>query len=252
MKLAKSRVLLALVTTAPFAGGCLLIGDNEDCEAVDPYHTAREAAPLTVPAGMTAPDQRADRRVPEVGAAAGTEIGRCLSRPPVVLSNESQLALKEAGLRAQKGGEQQAIKAWPELADDKWVSIDALEGADLQRPLQPGLPAWRIADLLQDWAAAWSKQESDAYFAFYAGSFAADDGKSWAQWRNERLGRVVGEANVDVSVYGAEAQVVGTDSVAVRFTERYRASSGTAVTRKEMLLIREGDVWSIRRERSIS
>lgn len=248
---ADHKLFAALAILIPMASGCQLIRDNVDCEATEPYHFAQEVAPLSAPEGLTLPTQRADRRVPESGASAGKMVGKCLARPPVVLSNESQLALKEAGLKARKAGENVAVRPWPVLADDRWTSIDALEGADLGVPLQPGLPAWRIHDLLQAWARAWSEQESDAYFAFYAGSFLAEDGMSWADWRNERLGKIIGEANVDVSVYGAQAQVVGTDSVAVRFTERYLADSGTTVTRKEMLLIREGDVWSIRRERQI-
>lgn len=245
------KLVAALVILIPMTSGCLLVRDNVDCEATEPYHFAQEVAPLSAPEGLALPSQRPERRVPDTGAAAGKVVGKCLSRPPSVLSNESQIALKDAGLKARKAGDNQAVRPWPALADDRWTSIDALDGADLKAPLQPGLPAWRIHDLLQAWASAWSEQESDAYFAFYAGSFLADDGMSWADWRNERLGKIIGEANVDVSVYGAEAQVVGTDSVAVRFTERYRADSGTTVTRKEMLLIREGDVWSIRRERQI-
>jgi len=237
--------------TVPALAGCQLIRDDIDCAATEPYHFAQEVGPLNAPEGTSLPNQRADRRVPAVSDAASKSIGKCLERPPVVLSNESQLALKEAGLKAKASGDSQAVQPWPALTEDRWASIDPLDGANLQTPLQPGLPAWRIHDLLQDWATAWSEQESDAYFAFYAGSFSAEDGMSWASWRNQRLGRIIGEANVDVSVYGAAAQVVGQDRVAVRFTERYRADSGTAVTRKEMLLIREGDVWSIKRERAL-
>lgn len=251
MKQANSKLVAALTIMLPILAGCQLIGDKNDCEGTEPYHFAQEAAPLKAPDGLTLPDQRADRRIPAVGAAAGKAVGKCLERPPVVLSNESQIALKEAGVRAGKAGETAVVRPWPELAEDRWTNIDVLAGADLQAPLQPGLPAWRIHDLLQAWGGAWSEQESDAYFAFYAGSFLPGDGLTWAEWRNQRLARVIGEANVDVSVYGTEAQVVGTDSVAVRFTERYRADSGTVVTRKQMMLIREGDVWSIKREREI-
>ncbi|NNF52728.1 MAG: hypothetical protein HKN59_09850 [Gammaproteobacteria bacterium] len=243
------KFIAMLAINIPVLAGCALIRDDIDCEATEAYHFAREVGPLNAPEGVSLPSQRADRRVPAVGEGAGKSIGKCLERPPTVLSNESQVALREAGLNANKSGDSQVVRAWPEMAEDRWTSIDALAGADLQKPLQPGLPAWRIHDLLQDWARAWSEQESDAYFAFYAGSFLAEDGMSWASWRNERLGRIIGAANVDVSVYGAEVQVVGPDNIAVRFTERYRADSGTAVTRKQMLLIREGDVWSIKRER---
>lgn len=241
--------MAALVITIPLTAGCQLLGENIDCAETEPYHFAQEVGPLKAPEGLDVPNQRADRRVPEVGAAEGKAIGKCLERPPTVLSNESQIALREAGLRAKKSGDNEAIRPWPELGDASWTSIDALAGADLQAPLQPGLPAWRIHDLLNDWAGAWSDQASDAYFAFYAGSFLAEDGQSWSEWRNDRLARIIGEANVDVSVYGSEAQVVGTDTIAVRFTERYMADSGTSVTRKQMLLVREGDVWSIKRER---
>lgn len=235
----------------PIITGCQLIRDEIDCAESDPYHFARELAPLKAPEGMTVPTQRADRRVPDIQTNAGAAIGRCLEKPPQVLSNETALALAESKKGKSKDAQKTiAHRPWPQIPETGWVSIDPLEGADLQAPLRPGMPAWQIHDVLQAWATAWSEQERDPYFAFYAGSFVPEQGKSWVEWRNMRLEKLVGEPNVDVSIYGAEAQVLGPESVAVRFTERYRSDVSTAVQRKQMLLVREGDVWSIKRERS--
>lgn len=240
--------LAALVL--PLLGGCQLLNSELDCAEPEPYHYAREAAPLSVADNQVTPPQRADRRIPEIKPPANAEIGRCLKLPPNVLSNESKLALADSGVKTgrEKSGSNQVLP-WPELTSGRWINIDPLAGANLEVQLQPGLPAWRIHDLLQNWADAWSRQEVDPYFAFYAGTFLPENGQNWSQWRNDRLAQVVGVEGVDVSVYGTEAQVLGADRVAVRFTERYRAAENASVTRKEMILVREGDVWSIKRER---
>lgn len=252
LKLRTKNIIFAGLSGLPLLSGCGLVSSSIDCNEQQPYFIAQEVGPLQVPEGMSAPQQRLDKRIPEIRPEAGTAIGRCLEKPPLVLSNETVLALGENRKAANARGATASIRPWPELAEDGWSSIDPLEGADLRSQLQPGLPAWRIHDLLNGWAQAWSDQESDPYFAYYAGSFMPEEGQSWSEWRNRRLARVVGEANVDVSIYGASAQVVGTDTVAVRFTERYQSDSGASVSRKEMILVREGDVWSIKREREIS
>lgn len=250
MKLSISVQRISVALTVPLLGACSLVNSKVDCAEQEPYHAAREVGPLMVAEGQTAPRQRLDRRIPDIRRSGQEEIGRCLELPPNVLSNESRLAIADAGAPAQDARTgSNRIEPWPELASGSWVSIDPLGGADLRAQLQPGLPAWRIHDLLQGWAGAWSRQEVDPYFAFYAGSFLPEDGQSWSQWRNDRMALVVGQSEVDVSVYGAEAQIVGTDAVAVRFTERYLADGSASVSRKEMVLVREGDVWSINRER---
>ncbi len=252
MNLRNRNFICAGLLGLPLLGGCGLVSSAIDCDEQQPYYLAREVAPLQVPEGMSAPQQRPDRRIPEIRSEAGTVMGRCLEKPPQVLSNETVMAMGKNRKTTRAGSATGSIRPWPELAEDGWRSIDPLEGADLRAQLQPGLPAWRIHDLLNGWAQAWSDQEGDPYFAYYAGSFIPEDGQSWSEWRNQRLARVVGEANVDVSIYGTSAQVAGTDTLAVRFTERYQSDSGTRVNRKEMILIREGDVWSIKREREIS
>lgn len=252
MKIFRPPTIVCFVACAPLLGACSLLNREVDCSEREPYHVAREVGPLMVPEGQTAPRQRPDRRIPDIKSTDEAEFGRCLELPPSVLSNESRLAIAEAGVPVERqAAGRSRVEPWPQLATSGWVSIDPLDGADLRKPLQPGLPAWRIHDLLQDWAAAWTRQEVDPYFAFYAGSFVPENGQNWSQWRNDRLALVVGQPEVDVSVYGAEALVVGTDALAVRFTERYRAASTASVARKEMILVREGDVWSIKRERQV-
>lgn len=251
MKQSAFSIFAILAVAVPLLNGCSLVRNNVDCAATEPYHFAREVGPVKVPDGMVAPAQRADRRIPDINPTASKSIGKCLEKPPVVLSNESMLALKAEGVKEPKGGQVAAVRPWPVLSADKWTNIDALSGADLRTTLQPGLPAWRVHDLLQAWAAAWSDNEKDAYFAFYAGSFIPENGLTWDAWRNQRMQKMLGENDSSLSVYGAEAQIVGTDNVAVRFNERYSSVAGTSVARKEMLLVREADVWSIKREREI-
>lgn len=222
-----------------------------DCESPQPYQSARQLGGLTAPEGLVVPEQRADRRIPEVSAGSQA-IGRCLERPPQVLSNETVLALAERGVAARTAATSEAADRWPAAEPSAWVSIDPLEGADLTQPIGSRVPAWQIHDTLQAWASAWSRQETDPYFAFYAGSFRPEGGQTWSEWRNRRTSEVAGVGEVDVSVYGAQAQAVGPEKALLRFTERYRSGAGARVSRKEMLMIREADVWSIQRERELS
>ncbi len=240
---------LLLVAILPFAAGCQLVRGDVDCLAPKAYQSAREAGPLRAPEGLNVPAQRPDRRIPDINPSAGSDAGRCLDQPPQVLSNETVLALADPKARKKRPEAARPALPWPEVPATGWISIDPLEGADLSSPLRTGLPAWQVHDTLQAWADAWSRQETEPYFAFYAGNFVPDGGVSWPEWKAQRRGKVVGESGVDVSVYGGQAQALGPERVIVRFTERYRSDAGATVRRKEMLMVREGDVWSILRER---
>ncbi len=248
MKLTDIRTAFLVLAAVPLLSACLGLGGGDDCAGPQLYQSAREVGPLRAPEGLSLPAQRSDRRIPEIRAAADGEPGRCLDQPPQVLSNESVLALA-APKPGKRAAAPRATQPWPEAPDTAWISIDPLEGADLAAPLRQGLPAWQVHDTLQGWAKAWSRQEAEPYFAFYAGNFVPEGGLSWSDWKKQRTQQVTGQTGLDVSIYGEQAQALGPDRVFVRFTERLRSDAGANVSKKEMLLIREGDVWSILRER---
>ncbi len=81
--------LAGLVAIALPVAGCAWMPDAySGCDEAQPYHSARQAEPLRVPAGADLPDTRSALRIPEVkNPDLPLEPGRCLDHPPVYAAN---------------------------------------------------------------------------------------------------------------------------------------------------------------------
>jgi len=75
---------MAAVAALAFTGGCGLLPDAyTSCQKPQPYHAAREAAPLRVPSGSNLPDTRNALRIPEVAAPERPAAAEaCIDHPP--------------------------------------------------------------------------------------------------------------------------------------------------------------------------
>ncbi len=105
--------------------------------------------------------------------------------------------------------------------------------------------ASQVREAITRWASAWSRQDMDAYFAAYTPSF--NGGKSRAAWMKDRRARILGKAEISVTVSGFSVDVDG-DKAKVQFRQRYRSDRLDADTSKTMRLVKVGNRWLIERE----
>ena len=102
------------------------------------------------------------------------------------------------------------------------------------------------------WAAAWSRQDVDAYLAQYASDFSPPDGASRAAWAAGRRERLTRPESIEVEIRDLEVTVLGGDRAQATFEQAYRASHYRDQTNKTLDLRLEDGAWKIVRERSTS
>lgn len=99
-----------------------------------------------------------------------------------------------------------------------------------------------------DWAAAWSRQDVDAYLSHYIEGFRPESGASHPVWRDQRRERLLRPRSISVEI--SELEVIPQDAqhVQARFVQDYRANHYRDRVSKRLDLMLEGDEWRIVRE----
>ncbi len=102
----------------------------------------------------------------------------------------------------------------------------------------------------QEWAAAWSAQDSKKYLAFYGKEFKAPDGLSRGAWEAQRKDRIAKPKSIRVEVNDAKAKAIDLQHVAVSFKQNYSASHLKSSSSKTLVWVKQDGRWQISEERS--
>ena len=114
-----------------------------------------------------------------------------------------------------------------------------------------GTPEARIQRRVNDWAAAWARQDYPAYAAFYASTFTPEGGVSRDDWAQLRELRVTRPSSISVTVKDLKVRVDGPDAATAEFIQGYSSNSYSDTTRKVLEWVRVGDKWQIQRETAV-
>ena len=129
----------------------------------------------------------------------------------------------------------------------------------LPTPFKAGgaLVLWNgVETAVAGWTEAWSSQDPETYFAYYAQAFF--DGREAEAWRALRRERLQEPEWIDVAVDDLELTLAAVpesdDPIRVRatFVQTYRSSSYQDVVRKELDWAWVGGAWRIVDERSVA
>ncbi|HEY0201274.1 MAG TPA: tetratricopeptide repeat protein [Burkholderiaceae bacterium] len=104
-----------------------------------------------------------------------------------------------------------------------------------------------VESAVRAWAAAWSGQDMERYFAAYSSDFMPAGGQHRKSWEEERRARIVGKSNISVNIENLVIQVDGQSATA-KFRQVYRAGSLNISSRKTLEMQRSGIQWHIRKE----
>ncbi|MDR2165715.1 MAG: tetratricopeptide repeat protein [Zoogloeaceae bacterium] len=104
-----------------------------------------------------------------------------------------------------------------------------------------------VGKALRDWAAAWARQDVDAYLACYAPGFKTPGGMRRKTWEAERRNRISRPSWIKVDLADAQTVVEG-DRATVRVRQSYRASNFKGDSSKTLVFVRSGDRWLILEE----
>lgn len=114
------------------------------------------------------------------------------------------------------------------------------------QPTQEELLKQRI----QAWAAAWSAKNVESYAAFYAPTFAPEQGVTRAAWLEQRQRRLGKPGTISVVVENVTVNVRDEQHAVVSFHQIYTSADYQDVSEKTLSWIHVGDKWLIEREQS--
>jgi Flp pilus assembly protein TadD len=97
--------------------------------------------------------------------------------------------------------------------------------------------------IVQAWAAAWSKQDVKGYLAFYVDDYAPPGSKheDWAELRKNRIAK---PSFIRISVSDFDVKMINKKAV-VSFKQRYESNILNQTTTKTLVLQQIGSTWKI-------
>ena len=102
---------------------------------------------------------------------------------------------------------------------------------------------------VESWARAWSAKDVKGYLAHYGPDFEVPGGASRAAWEAERKERIEKPKSIDVGVKVVSAQVHGNEAK-VTFRQSYKSDTLKSNNTKTLTLVKSGDRWLIKQERT--
>lgn len=107
-----------------------------------------------------------------------------------------------------------------------------------------------VVKSLNAWADAWSRRDSEAYFAAYDASFVPQGGR--AAWERRKREALNAAKNIDVKIDSPSVEKGGDGTATVTFKQYYRSGSyHDAVVKQVRMIEREGR-WLITEEKVLS
>ena len=101
-------------------------------------------------------------------------------------------------------------------------------------------------EMINQWLAAWSAEDMDAYAAFYADGFYSD-GMNKTQWVNRKK-KLSGRYSY-IKVTGKDFTIIkNKNRLKIRFFQTYESSGFSTTGIKQLTLVKKDEAWKIFRE----
>ena len=111
-------------------------------------------------------------------------------------------------------------------------------------------PSSEILKAVNEWAAAWSKQDADAYLGYYAREFKTPGGEARAEWEKGRRTRITAPKSIAVAIDSPKVTLNGAERAIVSFRQTYRSDVLKATSRKTLVMMKADGGWKILEEKS--
>ncbi|MDM7457650.1 MAG: tetratricopeptide repeat protein [Tepidimonas sp.] len=169
-------------------------------------------------------------------------IDEALTLPPGSVSAEMKIA------RVEEAKSSQANTTSAEQARRIDTSAVPAAQSTAREKNTDALPGVRQA--VESWRRAWSARDMKAYISSYIPGYTPNSKLTHEKWVEERTARIATRQRIDIELIDLHIQPIQPDKVAVRFVQRYRSDVHESQTRKELVLILQGDRWLIASERT--
>ncbi|AAZ97077.1 conserved hypothetical protein [Thiobacillus denitrificans ATCC 25259] len=208
---------------APAAASVTAVQDPASASAPEPA-AANVAEPASAPAA--APTQVSGERTSETSAVAPRSSPE--DAPASVDSPAAAGALRR---------DTDVAKIHPDVTP-------AFPGSEQAAPVDAAL-----LKALTEWADAWSRRDSEAYFAAYDAHFVPDDGASREAWRRRKLQAFDATKALEVKVDAPAAERTEEGAVALTFKQFFRSDTYRDAVLKRLLMVERDGRWLIVEEK---
>ena len=136
----------------------------------------------------------------------------------------------------------------------------ATDAAKIQPDVMPVFPdpyAVSAADAavlnaVNEWAAAWSRRDADAFLAAYDASFVPQTGGSRAEWETRRRRLLEATRRIDVKIDSLAIDRSGGDGVTVTFNQYFQSERYRDAVVKQLRMVERDGRWLIAGEKVVS
>lgn len=107
-----------------------------------------------------------------------------------------------------------------------------------------------VLDTVIGWAEAWSRQDADAYLAYYAKDFKTPGGEPRAEWERVRRSLVRAPSSIAVGIESPRVTMAGARRASISFVQTYRSDKLSSTIRKTLLMTLADGRWQISEEKT--
>ena len=184
--------------------------------------------------------QRPTVPVASTPAPGGTE----KSEPPKVAQ-----ATPPAPAPAPAPAKAEPAKATPPAAS---VTPKPTAPAATPAPAQPAASSGdeaAVAAAIEQWTRAWSAKDVKGYLAAYAPDFETPAGEKRAAWEKQRTERIERPKHIEVDAKVLSVKISGNQATAT-IRQSYKSDTLKSNSTKVLKMVKNGDRWLIKQERS--
>lgn len=174
---------------------------------------------------------------------------------PIVTSNEpkdiSAVAQETVSLPVVPPVKEAAPEPEPVIIEqpEPQLTVASVETIS-EEPALPVIPVLETpANFIKSWAAAWSAQDADTYFSFYAEEYRHNNYKTRRSWEKKRRSRIIQPAFIEITLEDIKILSTSADRAEIEIVQGYRNDRFQDRTRKRFDLKRSKNSWVITRER---
>ncbi|MDX1796523.1 MAG: hypothetical protein R3219_07340 [Hydrogenovibrio sp.] len=136
---------------------------------------------------------------------------------------------------------------------EKWV---ALAGQTLKTPEKSQLEKAkrdmeRVANLVENWRAAWAAQDLKSYLSFYKRDFVAKNFRSHDDWVENRRGSLKRPKYIKITLNGIKVVPLANHTIQVSFTQDYESDRFKDSVHKYLVWQESKTGWKIIQEKVV-
>ncbi|HEX7971967.1 MAG TPA: outer membrane protein assembly factor BamE [Thiobacillus sp.] len=109
-----------------------------------------------------------------------------------------------------------------------------------------------VVNAVNDWAAAWARRDTVAYFAAYADHFVPHDGRSRADWEKRQRQAMKAAKSTEIKVDSPSVERAEEGTATVTFRQVSRTGNHRDVVTKQLLMVERDGRWLVVEENVLS